>query len=41
MWYDNNMVGVEITDEDEVIDLDDDSNTFSFSINIRLCCNGC
>lgn len=24
MW-ENNMVGVEITDEDEVIDLDDDS----------------
>lgn len=41
MWYGNNMVGVEITDEDEVIDLDDDSNSFSFSINIRLCCNGC
>lgn len=35
------MVGVEITDEDEVIDLDDDSIIEISYISTRLCCNGC
>lgn len=35
------MVGVEITDEDEVIDLDDDSILLTFRMRTRLCCNGC
>lgn len=35
------MVGVEITDEDEVIDLDDDSALQGSMLNCRLCCNGC
>ena len=35
------MVGVEITDEDEVIDLDDDSILYAFCMRTRLCCNGC